>query len=244
MKKLIIANWKMNPQTPQQAVRLFYDIRKGAQGAKNVKVVIAAPFVFISRFKKSRLIELGAQDVFWADEGAFTGEISPRMLKSLQVRYVILGHSERREHVAETNPMINKKVKAALQARLKAVLCVGERDRSDENFHHVVRRELQEDLEGISKNLAKNLIIAYEPIWAIGTGKPVKFQDLFEMVTYIRRTLLEIFSRSVAHETPILYGGSVNAANARTFLEIDGVDGLLVGGASLLVKEFNHILRS
>lgn len=243
MKKIIVANWKMNPATPKQAIQLFRDTESAAKGVKKAKIVIAAPFIFIPLFKRSRFIDLGAQDAFWRDSGPYTGEISGRMLKAAGVRYVVVGHSERREHLAETDFMINKKVKATLNAGLKVVLCVGERDRKDENFHRFVRNELNEDLKGISKKRAQNLVIAYEPIWAIGTGKTVKPQDLFEMVTYIRRSLLEIFGQSTLRHIPVLYGGSVNGANTHNFLEVDGVGGLLVGGASLSAKEFTRIIK-
>lgn len=232
----------MNPSTPSQALRLFHDINVGVRKTKKARVVVASPFVFLPLFKKNRSVELGAQDAFWSDGGAYTGEISPRMLKSIGVRYVIVGHSERREHLAETDEMVNKKLKAVLHAGLKAVLCVGEKSRSEENFQHTVRRELVEDLKDVSRKLAQNLIIAYEPIWAIGTGRAVKPQDLFEMATYIRRSIHEIFAGAVTYQTPILYGGSVSGHNARTFLHVDGVDGLLVGGASLSAKEFIRIV--
>lgn len=243
MKKIIIANWKMNPATGKQALRLFRAVSLGVKNASRAEVIIAPPFIYLSLLRGGA-VKLGAQDVFWAHEGAYTGEISVYMLKSLKVKYVIVGHSERREHLNETDEMVNKKVKTVLKAGLKTVLCVGEKDRADENFQNFVREELKKDLKGVSQKAAKNLIIAYEPIWAIGTGRTVKPTDLFEMATFIRRSLLDILGKRAAYGTPILYGGSIDAKNAGQFLTVDGVNGLLVGGASLSVKEFLGIVNS
>ena len=166
------------------------------------------------------------------------------MLKNSGVGFVIVGHSERRETLGESDEIINKKTKAALEAGLKVVLCVGERDRDNVNFQNFVRDELKADLRFVSKRAARNLIIAYEPIWAIGTGRSAKPEDVFEMTTFIRRTLLDILGKKAAYATPVLYGGSVSSGNASKFVEVQGVSGLLVGGASLLVKDFLKIVAS
>ena len=165
------------------------------------------------------------------------------MIASLGVQFVIAGHSERRT-LGETDAMVNQKVKAILAGGLRAVLCVGEHDRTEENFQQFVRRQLASACAGIAKKKAAHLIIAYEPVWAIGTGKVVGTNDLFEMATYIRRTLLEMFGKAQALRIPILYGGSVNESNARGFLDVAGVGGLLVGGASLDAEEFSAIVKS
>ncbi|QQG45836.1 MAG: triose-phosphate isomerase [Candidatus Niyogibacteria bacterium] len=230
-KKIIIANWKMNPQNSEQAASLFKKIVLGVKKSRKSKVVVAPPFVFLPALQKIGGLDLAAQDVFWKDEGAYTGEISPKMLKNVGVSYVIVGHSERREFLGETDEMINRKVKAALSAGLKTVL----------NF---VKDELRSDLEGVSQRFAKNLIIAYEPLWAIGTGNAAEPDDIFEMATYIRRNIFDILGKKAAYETPILYGGSVDRKNAEAFLRARGVGGLLVGGASLLSKEFIDIVKS
>lgn len=246
MTKIVIANWKMNPASAPAAKTLFNSVLKAARKSGPVKIVIAPPFVFFPFFKKNKNLALAGQDVFWANSGAYTGEISAAMFKSLGVGYAIVGHSERRKHLGETDELINKKIKAALAAGLKTVLCVGESERVGENFHNFVREELKKDLKGVSLRAARNLIIAYEPIWAISgdNGRVIKPGDLFEMITYIRRTLMDILGKPAAYRTPILYGGSVQAENVAEFLEIDGLDGFLVGHASLSAKEFIGIVKA
>ncbi|MEK7567159.1 MAG: triose-phosphate isomerase [Patescibacteria group bacterium] len=244
MKKLIIANWKMNPQTTEQVAGLYKKIVSGTKRRRKSKIVIAPPFVFITALKKIGGTELGAQDVFWENEGAYTGEVSAKMIKSAGANYVIVGHSERREILGETDEMINKKIRAALKAGLKTVLCVGERDRNDPNFQNFVKKELEADLSGVSKAHAGNLIIAYEPIWAIGTGHTPSADDIFEMATYIRRSIFDILGKKAAYETPVLYGGSVDRKNAGRFLRAKGINGLLVGGASVAAQEFISIVSA
>ncbi|MEK7647033.1 MAG: triose-phosphate isomerase [Patescibacteria group bacterium] len=245
MKKIIIANLKMNPATLGEAEKLLKEIKRG-RTSRGMEVVFCPPFVYLGAlYKKVGMgVKLGAQDAFWKEFGAFTGEISPLMLKKMGVSYVILGHSERREHLGETDQMINHKVKAALKVGLKVVLCVGERERVPDELPPLVRQELVAGLAGISKRLARNIIVAYEPLWAIGTGHPDSPENLFEMSIYIRRIILDIFGKPAAHNMPVLYGGSVDDKNARAFLEADGVNGLLVGGASLDAKKFKKILEA
>jgi len=245
VKKLIIANLKMNPQSAREAGRLFAEIKKTAKTLRGVEVVFCPPFVYLFNLKStSSNIQIGAQDVFWKDGGAYTGEISPLQLKKLGIKYVIIGHSERREHIGETDELINKKIKSSLKAGLKVILCVGESEREYDVLPAKIKEELVSDLHGVPKKFYKNIIIAYEPIWAIGTGKTVKPKDLFEMTIYIRRIILDIFGKKAAHSIPILYGGSVNDKNAKNFLDVDGVHGLLVGGASLDSKKFSAILKT
>lgn len=235
----------MNPQSFAAAEKLVQDILAGTKKAMSrTEIVICPPFVWLTDFshKIKKGVEWGAQDVFWENEGAYTGEISPKMLKNSGVNYVIVGHSERREHLGETDEVIKKKVKAALALGLKVILCVGERDRSEPDFQDFVKNELQADLAGLSARLAKNLLIAYEPLWAVGTGNAAEPDDIFEMATYIRRSVFDILGKHAAYETPILYGGSVDENNAAAFLRARGVNGLLVGGASLEAKEFTGIV--
>ncbi|MEK7122208.1 MAG: triose-phosphate isomerase, partial [Patescibacteria group bacterium] len=246
----IVANLKMNPKTQGEAERLFGEIKKTAGNLRGVETVFCPPFIYLSFLAaKARPanLKLGAQDVFWenpaAKRGAFTGEISSLMLKKLGVKYTIVGHSERREHLKETDEMINKKVKAALKAGLKAILCVGEKEKNEDTLPVIVKKELESDLAGVSKKLAKNLIIAYEPIWAIGSGQADKPEDVFEITIYIQRILFGIFGQKLAHSAPILYGGSVNEQNAKDFLALRNISGLLVGGASLDAKKFGEILK-
>ena len=232
----------MNPKSFGEARKLVAGFRRFGKLRNKINMITAPPFVYFPLFTSH--IPLAAQNSFYADKGAYTGEVSPFMLKSLGIKYVILGHSERREHFGETDSAINSKVKAALRSGLAIILCIGEKSREDDNFQVFVRDELRKDLEGVARRMTSKIIIAYEPIWAIGTGKTVNPEDLYEMVTYIRRALFDLFGKGAAHKIPVLYGGSVNAKNAKAFLDVAGVNGLLVGGASLDVSEFEGILKS
>lgn len=206
MKPLIVANWKMNPQSLKEAERLFAAVKN----VKGAQVVICPPFVYLSTLKTN-----GAQDVFWEDGGAYTGEISSLMLKNMGVKYVIIGHSERRKYQKETNEIIVGKLKAALKAGLKPILCI-------------------DKVSQIHKNI-KGLIIAYEPLFAIGTGKACSLQRA-------RRMRLAI--NKAAGRALVLYGGSVNSQNAKSYIKEAGFQGLLVGGASLKPKEFIDIIKN
>ena len=242
MNKLIIANWKMNPETEKEAVRLAR-----AEDRKNI--VIAPPFLFISSVKRVlKKASIAAQDVFGGNSrvttGAFTGEVSAGQLKSLGVRYVIIGHSERRA-LGETDLHINEKIYTALRSGLKVILCVGEplsiRRRGVPVAKQFVRSQLLRDLKR-NKNKKiemKNIVVAYEPLWAIGTGKSDAPSSAAEMISFIKSVLHSTFH--VLHST-VLYGGSVNAKNARGFLEQNEIDGALVGGASLIINEFKKII--
>jgi len=246
VKKLIIANWKMNPQTLKEAESLFLGIAKTAQLAKNAEVVICTPFVFLSDLKRKNIkkLLLGAQNVFFEKQGAYTGEISALMLKSFGVKYVIVGHSERRA-MGEKDELISKKTLAVIKAGLTPILCVGEkvRDASME-YLSVVRKQLVHSLHGIPKASLKKIIIAYEPVWAIGKNaiRETTSGESREMSIFIKKIISDLSDPKTAHEMKILYGGSVNAKNSEEFLTHGGVDGLLVGGASLKIKEFSKII--
>ncbi len=230
----------MNPKTTEEAKKLF---RKASEiKTKKSEIIIAPPFIYLPLLK-SRKIKLAAQDVFYKQEDAYTGEISPAMLKSLGVNYALVGHSERRMEIGEDDELINKKVKAGLKAGLKIILAVGEKQRDGEEFWKFLKNQIKSDLRGVQKKLAKNLIIAYEPVWAIGTKKPIYPGDLLETAIFIRRTLLDIFGRKIALTVKILYGGSVEPENAREFLETEGISGLLVGNASLDAEKFKKIIK-
>ena len=248
MKKLIIANWKMTPNNIEEAERLFVGVCGSVKKLKNYKVVLCPPFVYLDCLSRKLKTSLGAQDIFWESKGSYTGEISALMLKSLGVRYVIVGHSERRRDLGETDEMINKKIKTALKHKLKVIFCVGE-ERRDEGGDYLkfVKKELLSGLEKVARKDFKNVIIAYEPLWAISSQKNAQAdtpENLFQMGVYIRRALFFRFGRTIAREVPILYGGSVNAKNARDFLEKGKAQGLLVGRASWNIKTFNAILES
>lgn len=207
---LIIANWKMNPASLAEAKRLFDSVTSGVRNIKNAEVIICPPFVYLSGFKsKNSILKLGGQDCFWEDKGPFTGEISTKQLKNLGAEYVILGHSERRKYQKETDEMINKKVRAALAAGLKPILCV----------------ESLSQLRNGLKGILKQVIVAYEPVFAIGTGKPCSTERAKKMRDNIKYPV-------------VLYGGSVNEQNASDYIEKAGFQGLLIGGISLRAGEF------
>ncbi len=240
MHKLIIANWKLNPTAESEAVRLARQI-----DFKNV--VIAPPFPFIKSVSAVvKKAKIAAQDVFWKEFGAYTGEVSASQLKSLGVNYVIVGHSERRS-LGETDETINKKIKAAFQAGLKVILCVGEswlvRKRGITAAKNLVKKQFQGDLKFPKsyKLQAKSLIIAYEPVWAIGTGKNDSPRNAVEMAKFIKQILNSYF---LIHNPSVLYGGSVNPKNAKSFLAQKEIDGALVGGASLSGEKFRRIIRT
>jgi triosephosphate isomerase len=220
MKPLIVANWKMNPQTLVKTKKLFNVAKKEIGAVKGVEVVVCPPVVYLSKLSG---LTLGAQNCFWKDKGAFTGEISPFMLKDIGCKYVIIGHSERRRYFKETCAMVNKKLKAALANNLKPILCI-------DSINQVKR-----GLKGISKKEIKKIVIAYEPIFAIGTGKACSIAKAKKMNFSIRKILGE--------EAAILYGGSVNSKNAKDFIEKAQFQGLLIGGASLNPKEFVKIIK-
>ena len=251
MKKhtpLVVGNWKMNPATLAKAKKLFVDIRtKLKQRPKYVKPVIAPPFPFISeieRLSPSRRIELAAQDVFFESIGAHTGEVSVPMLKSVGVSMVIVGHSERRAR-GESDDEIYRDVQAVLGAKVTAIICVGERERDAQgNYFSVVEAQLRAALRDVDAKELKRIVIAYEPVWAIGTGKTASAEDAHEMKLFIQKLLTDRFSRKAADTVRILYGGSVKKGNAAELLHIGGVDGFLIGGASLKAAEFIHIINT
>jgi len=220
-KKFIIANWKCNPTTLIKAKQLFNSIKKVSKNIKNTEVIICPPFVYLKEIKKlQKGVKLGAQNSCWEEKGAFTGEISPLMLKDLGCEYVILGHSERRKYLSENNTLINKRLKLALKIGLKPILCI-------DNVS-----QIKEGLKGILK---EKIIIAYEPIWAIGTGKIPSFQQAKLFNNKIKKI--------IGDNIIVLYGGSVNAENVKGFIVKSGFNGILVGGASLKPEEFVNIVR-
>lgn len=239
MKKLIVANWKMNPKSVAEAKRLFAAVSKTARRLKNAEAVICPPFPYFSKLQApSSKVSLGGQDVFWEQSGAYTGEVSPKMLKELGVRYVIIGHSERRRHFGETDEMINKKVKAALAVGLAVILCVGEtlEQRKAGQTKQVLRRQLHRALVGIRSLVIGHgsLVVAYEPVWAIGSGMPETPQNA--------NTAAALIWKILGASPRVLYGGSVNAQNIGKYLAMPQISGALVGGASLSSQEFGRIL--
>jgi|SRR5581483_1006731 len=242
MKKLIVANWKMNPQSAKEAKELFAAIKKGLPKTANAKVVICPPFVYLPLLSG---IALGAQNVFYKEQGAFTGEVSPLMLKDLGVNYAIIGHSEAKKYLGETNEVINKKLAEVLLTHLEPILCLGEtlEEKKVGKQKEVIEMQLQQALAGILAKDIKNLVIAYEPVWAIGTGNSCPPDQAMSAALLIKKTLTNLYNRSLADAVKILYGGSVTSATSKKYLD-HGFDGLLVGGASLDAKEFLAIIAS
>ncbi|HEY32322.1 MAG TPA: triose-phosphate isomerase [Dehalococcoidia bacterium] len=236
---IIAGNWKMNT-TVTEAIELVGQLRKGISSAFSVEVVVCPPFVSLAAVKealKGTSIKLGAQNLHFEDKGAYTGEVSPLMVADL-CEVIIIGHSERRQYFGETGEIVNKKIGAALRAGLKPILCIGEKLEDNEagRTAEVVTEQLRSSLAGI--DVFADLVVAYEPIWAIGTGKAAHGKPVNETAALIRRILTELSNQETADSIRILYGGSVTAENIAEFLEQSEIDGALVGGASLKADQF------
>lgn len=242
-KFLLVANWKMNPKTPKEVGR-FFAVCKKAQIPKNVDVVIAPPFPFLAYARPTKKIALGAQDVFWEPEGSYTGEVSGSMLKNIGVSHVIIGHSERRRYQGETDEVVNKKVHHAFKMKLTPIVCVGETSRDgDGAFFAVIKSQLTWALAKISRRDISRVVIAYEPIWAIGTGKPAKPGDANEAALFIKKIIADMHNSRTAKKVRVLYGGSIDPHNAASFLWEQEITGLLVGKESRDPKSFLNILQ-
>lgn len=247
MRKIIVAgNWKMN-KTNTEAVETVSKLNELIFDVEGVEVIVGAPFTALSDVKKvAGRVKVAAQNMHWEEKGAFTGEVSPIMLNALGIEYVILGHSERRAYFGETNEIINKKIKSALMNGLKPILCVGERleDRENGNTENVVDDHVKGGLEEITKEEMKDITLAYEPVWAIGTGKTATPEQAEEVHAFIRKLLTEMYDAEVAGNTTILYGGSVKPANSKALFSKENIDGGLVGGASLKADDFSVIVKN
>ena len=247
-KKIIVGNWKMAPRTIDEAKKTFAGIKKTASKLRNVDTIVCPPFVFVRELAErtsGKRCLVGAQDAFWKEEGAYTGEISPTQLSSLGARYVILGHSERRA-MGETNDMISKKADIALRVGLTVIICVGEQSRDQHGeYTKRIEEQLKQSLSQVQKKSLSNIVIAYEPVWAIGANavRPASPEDVLEVSILIRKVLTNMFDRESSHIVPILYGGSVDAKNCGSFMNEGGANGLLVGRASLDAKQFSEILK-
>jgi len=241
---MIAGNWKMNT-TVSEATALVNEMRRGLDEITNVDKVICPPFVSLAVVReliKGSSIKLGAQNIYFEEMGAYTGEISPLMLADL-CEFVIIGHSERRQYFNETGEIVNKKIQAALRVGLKPILCIGERLEENEagRTEEVVTEQLRSSLAGI--DYLSGLIIAYEPVWAIGTGKAATGKQSNETIGLIRQNIAELYDKEIAQGVCILYGGSVTAANAAEFVQQPEIDGALVGGASLKADQFLSIVK-
>lgn len=247
MSKLLVANWKLNPNSIKEAEKLFLSASRITKRSKDVEVLICPPAPFIDRLNTTNIeskVKLGAQDCFWEEKGAYTGEVSAPMIKKLGASYVIIGHSERRKFQHETDEIINKKIKTALRSNLKVILCVGEsineRKKGFEAAKNFIKSQLFKDLKDIS-NLqppTSNLIVAYEPIWAIGTGKAAKPEDAIAMAKFIKSNV-----NSHGSNVKVLYGGSTDSRNLDGFIQHNEIYGALVGGASIKAEEFKKMIK-
>ncbi len=240
---LIAANWKMN-KTTAETREFITEFLPLVDGVKDVEIVIAPAFTSLpvaAKFLKGSNVKLAAQDVFWETEGAYTGEVSPLMLKDVECTYVIIGHSERRQYFNETDEIVNRKIRAAQEADLGIIFCIGEtlQEREAGETLQVLKRQITEGLKGLS---AQGLVIAYEPVWAIGTGKTATPEQAEEAHSFIRKELKTLYGNE-AEQIRILYGGSVKPDNIASLMAQPNVDGALVGGASLKPDSFSKIVR-
>ena len=244
--KFIVANWKAYIATAKEAERIAKKITQ-IKIKKGIAVVVCPPFVFLDVVKKKigRVIRLGAQDIFWKESGPYTGAITADMLKGLGVQTVIVGHSERRQHFLESDEVIRKKVDMALAGGVDVIICVGEREREDKKaVPESVGEQVRAALTGISKGALARITIAYEPIWAIGTGISDTPNDALSAAIYIKKVVGEMFGSAQATMVKVLYGGSVDSRTIRDFVFQEGIDGVLVGRASTDKEEFAKMLAS
>jgi len=240
-------NWKMN-NSCAESVELVSQLKAMLADSKEIDIVVAPPFTAlgaVATVLKESPIGLAAQHVFWEETGAFTGEISTAMLKDVGCRYVIIGHSERRQYFSETDETVNKRLTAALKASLIPIVCIGESlaEREAEKALAVIEQQLKGGLKGLSLEEMENVIIAYEPVWAIGTGKTATPDQAQEVHHFIRDLIARIFSKAIAESTSILYGGSVKPDNVDQLMAQPDIDGALVGGASLKADAFARIVN-
>jgi triosephosphate isomerase len=248
MRKPVIAgNWKLY-KTKNEALALIEELAPLVKGVDNVEIVVAPVFTVLPTLigaVSGTGINLAAQDVFWEEEGAFTGEISPHMLMDAGASHVIIGHSERRQYFGETDATVNKKVKSALKGALVPIMCIGETLESREagETFKVLERQLRGGLEGLTATQFAPVIVAYEPVWAIGTGKTATDEQAQEAHAFIRGVLAELYGKPVADKTRVLYGGSVKPENIKGLMGCADIDGALVGGASLKGASFASIVR-
>ena len=246
-RKVIAGNWKMN-MLPNEAIEFITNLAPMVKDTKN-EVILCVPYtdLFYSLLTVQETnIHIGAQNVYYKESGAYTGEVSPKMLKSINTEYVIIGHSERRQYFAETDETVNLKLKASLDEGLKPIVCVGEtlEQREANETEKIITSQVEKALANLSKEEVKKTIIAYEPIWAIGTGKTATSEDANSSIKQIRNKIKELYGEEVSEEVVILYGGSVKPNNIKEYLTQDDIDGALVGGASLDVNSYKELLTN
>ena len=245
-KKVIAGNWKMN-MLPNETMNFIEQLRPLVENTEH-EVILCVPYTdlfYALLVAQNTNIRIGAQNMHFEENGAYTGEISAKMLKSINVDYVIIGHSERRQYFNETDETVNKKVKAAFENKLKPIVCVGEtlEQRQEGKTEEIITKQTELALQGLTDKQVSNTIIAYEPIWAIGTGKTATKEDANNSIKSIRNKIKEIYGQNVSDSVIIQYGGSVKSTNAKELFEMSDIDGGLVGGASLKVEEFSKIVN-
>lgn len=248
-KPIIGGNWKMNKGTPKEVNEMLKKLIPLIKNIANVDVVIAPPYtVLLSAFEilKGTTIKLGAQNMYFEEKGAFTGEISPNFLKKIGVEYVILGHSERRNIFHETDELVNKKLMKALSLGLKPIVCIGEHleEREAGKTKEIIKLQMNESFKSLSKKQMSETVIAYEPIWAIGTGRTATPEQAEEIHVFIRELISQKFDPGTANKVRIQYGGSIKPANAKELFLKENIDGGLVGGASLLADSLSQIINA
>jgi len=246
-RPLIAGNWKMHNNSAE-SVELVSQLKEMISGVKEVEVVVAPPYTALGSVAtaiKGSTIFLSSQNIFWEEKGAFTGEVSPAMLKDIGCQYTIIGHSERRQYFGETNETVNKRLKAALNASLIPIVCVGEtlEEREAGKTLAIIEQQVKEGLDGVSSGEMEKVVVAYEPVWAIGTGKTATPEQAQEVHQFIRKMLAQVFNKGVAEGTRILYGGSVKPDNVDQLMSQKDIDGALVGGASLKADAFARIVQ-
>lgn len=248
MRKPIIAgNWKMH-KTVDEAVAMVKELAPMVADVKDVDIVVCPTFTSLYSVNQSvqnTNIAVGAQNIFWEEKGAFTGEIAPNMLKDMGCKYVLIGHSERRQYFGETDETVNKRTKAAIKHKLTPIVCVGETlaERESNQTEIVVKAQVVNGLEGLSADETANLVIAYEPVWAIGTGRTASADDANSVCAFIRTTIAQIKGQEAAAKVRIQYGGSVKPDNVKELMAKSDIDGALVGGASLEAKSFSQLVK-
>lgn len=245
-KKVIAGNWKMN-MLPDATIRFIDELTPLVKDTQS-EVILCVPYTdlfYALLTAQNTNIKIGAQNMHWEESGAYTGEISAPMLKSIGVEYVIIGHSERRQYFNETDESVNKKIKAAFKYELNPIVCVGETLEERENGEAIkkVTDQVMLALDGLTEKQVENTIIAYEPIWAIGTGKTATSDDANEMAKAIRQKITNLYGQNTAERVIIQYGGSVKASNSKQLFSTSDIDGALVGGASLKSDEFEKIVN-
>jgi triosephosphate isomerase len=245
--KVIVGNWKMH-KNYDETLKYIQDFKLFVNDVNDVEIVLAVPFTLLDLMKNecnNTNIKIAAQNIFYEEQGAYTGEISGKMVKDF-AEYVILGHSERRKYFNETNEIINKKIKAALRHKLKVIFCLGENleERNSGRTHDVVEIQFREGVSGLSIEDMKNIVTAYEPVWAIGTGNTATPEQAEEVHTFLRQLIKDIYNEETAENTRIIYGGSVTPENAPDILKMENIDGCLPGGASLDPSSLAKIIKS